>query len=99
MPDSDPESHLPLPSPPQEAFNLFDTDHSGTIDERELKVAMRALGIGVSSEEVTAIMREYDRDKSGGIEFDEFRDIMREKLRRTRPGRRDAQGVRGVRRR
>ena len=45
-----------------------------------MKVAMRALGIGVSSEEVTAIMREYDRDKSGGIEFDEFRDIMREKL-------------------
>ena len=40
---------------------------------------MRALGIGVSSEEVTAIMREYDRDKSS-IEFDEFRDIMREKL-------------------
>ena len=80
MPDSDSESNLPLPSPPQEAFNLFDTDHSGTIDERELKVAMRALGIGVSSEEVTAIMREYDRDKSGGIEFDEFRDIMREKL-------------------
>lgn len=70
----------PSPSPPQEAFNLFDTDHSGTIDERELKVAMRALGFGVSSEDVAAIMREYDRDESGGIEFDEFRDIMREKL-------------------
>lgn len=41
---------------------------------------MRALGFGVSSEDVAAIMREYDRDESGGIEFDEFRDIMREKL-------------------
>ena len=28
----------------REAFNLFDTDHSGSIDYRELKAAMRALG-------------------------------------------------------
>ena len=31
----------------QEAFNLFDSDSSGTIDYRELKVAMRALGFAV----------------------------------------------------
>ena len=31
----------------QEAFNLFDSDSSGTIDSRELKVAMRALGFAV----------------------------------------------------
>ena len=28
----------------REAFNLFDTDHSGVIDARELKAAIRALG-------------------------------------------------------
>ena len=28
----------------REAFDLFDTDGSGTIDAKELKVAMRALG-------------------------------------------------------
>ena len=28
----------------REAFDLFDTDGSGTIDSKELKVAMRALG-------------------------------------------------------
>ena len=28
----------------REAFDLFDTDGSGTIDGKELKVAMRALG-------------------------------------------------------
>lgn len=65
---------------PQEAFNLFDTDRSGTIDDRELKVAMRALGFAVKSEEVQKIMREYDRDGSGSIEFGEFREIMREKM-------------------
>ena len=28
----------------KEAFDLFDTDGSGSIDAKELKVAMRALG-------------------------------------------------------
>jgi len=28
----------------KEAFTLFDTDHKGSIDLRELKAAMRALG-------------------------------------------------------
>jgi len=31
----------------KEAFALFDTDHSGTIDLRELKAAMRALGFDI----------------------------------------------------
>ena len=28
----------------KEAFHLFDTDHSGNIDCREFKAAMRAMG-------------------------------------------------------
>ena len=28
----------------KEAFDLFDTDGSGSIDDKEMKVAMRALG-------------------------------------------------------
>jgi len=31
----------------REAFNLFDTDGSGSIDAKELKAAMRALGFSV----------------------------------------------------
>ena len=31
----------------KEAFDLFDTDKTGTIDYHELKVAMRALGFDV----------------------------------------------------
>ena len=35
----------------REAFDLFDTDGSGTIDAKELKVAMRALGFEPKKEE------------------------------------------------
>merc|ERR1711865_845798 len=40
----------------REAFNLFDTDHSGSIDYRELKAAMRALGFAVKKEELREMM-------------------------------------------
>merc|ERR1712226_1700771 len=35
----------------KEAFELFDTDKTGTIDYHELKVAMRALGFDVKKQE------------------------------------------------
>lgn len=41
---------------------------------------MRALGFAVKKDEVDAIMREYDRDDSGSIEFPEFREIMMERM-------------------
>lgn len=34
----------------REAFDLFDTDKSGSIDYHELKVAIRALGFDVKKE-------------------------------------------------
>ena len=36
----------------KEAFDLFDTDGSGNIDQKELKVAMRALGFESKREEI-----------------------------------------------
>merc|ERR1712196_427429 len=40
----------------KEAFDLFDTDGSGSIDVNELKVAMKALGMDAKSEEILAMM-------------------------------------------
>ena len=64
----------------KEAFDLFDTDKTGTIDYHELKVAMRALGFDVKKQEVLGLMREYDRDGSGQIEFPDFLEIMTQKI-------------------
>eukprot|EP00474_Spongospora_subterranea_P010462 CRZ10920.1 hypothetical protein [Spongospora subterranea] len=60
----------------KEAFNLFDTDHSGTIDAKELQAAMRALGFDVRKEEIRKMLSEVDSDQSGQIEFNEFVKLM-----------------------
>ena len=64
----------------KEAFDLFDTDKTGTIDYHELKVAMRALGFDVKKQEVLGLMREYDRDGAGQIEYPDFLEIMTQKI-------------------
>ena len=60
----------------REAFNLFDTDGSGSIDVRELKAAMRALGFQVKKSEIRQIIADIDKDENGTVEFDEFCDLM-----------------------
>mmetsp|Transcript_78511 Transcript_78511/g.190265 ORF Transcript_78511/g.190265 Transcript_78511/m.190265 type:complete len:181 (+) Transcript_78511:88-630(+) len=69
----------------KEAFELFDTDRSGTIDYHELKVAMRALGFPVKKAEVKRILAEVDTDGSGTIELPEFMRIMEEKFQSRDP--------------
>ncbi|KAL6583495.1 hypothetical protein OROMI_005573 [Orobanche minor] len=64
----------------REAFELFDTDGSGTIDAKELNVAMRALGFEMSEEEITRMIAEVDKDGSGAIDFDEFCHMMTAKF-------------------
>ena len=55
---------------------MFDTDGSGTIDAKELKVAMRALGFEPKKEEIRKMIADADRDGSGVIDFPEFLDMM-----------------------
>merc|ERR1712139_403912 len=60
--------------------DLFDTDGSGTIDARELKVAMRALGFQVKKSEVRKMISDIDKDDSGTIDFEEFLQMMTAKM-------------------
>merc|ERR1712007_195990 len=59
----------------REAFGLFDADASGMIDVRELKAAMRALGL-----EVKKMVSDVDNDGNGTIEFGEFLQMMTGKM-------------------
>jgi centrin-1 len=64
----------------KEAFDLFDTDGSGSIDAKELKVAMRALGFEPKKEEIRKMISDVDTDGSGTIDFNEFMDMMTAKM-------------------
>merc|ERR1711959_165343 len=64
----------------REAFSLFDADASGMIDIRELKAAMRALGIEVKNEELKKMVTDIDNDGNGTIEFGEFLQMMTAKM-------------------
>jgi len=64
----------------KEAFDLFDTDGSGEIDSKELKVAMRALGFEPKKEEIQKMINDVDDDGSGTIGFEEFLKMMTHKI-------------------
>ncbi|KAA0155664.1 hypothetical protein FNF27_03921 [Cafeteria roenbergensis] len=64
----------------REAFNLFDTDGSGTIDPKELKSAMQSLGFEAKNATIYQMIGDIDKDGSGAIDFDEFLDMMTAKM-------------------
>jgi centrin-1 len=64
----------------REAFSLFDTDNSGTIDASELKVAMKALGFEPNDNEIKEMIEEIDKDGSGTIDYNEFFELMTAKM-------------------
>ncbi|XP_061887885.1 centrin-3 isoform X2 [Entelurus aequoreus] len=62
----------------REAFELFDTDKDNAIDYHELKVAMRALGFEVKKLDVMQILKDYDREENGKINFEDFNEVVME---------------------
>lgn len=56
----------------KEAFQLFDTNHSGSIDSREFKAAMRALGFPIKKQDVIKYFKEIPKDITDSLTFDEF---------------------------
>ncbi|EES98599.1 Centrin/ calcium-binding family protein [Giardia duodenalis assemblage B] len=64
----------------REAFDLFDSDGSGRIDVKELKVAMRALGFEPKREELKRMIAEVDTSGSGMIDLNDFFRIMTAKM-------------------
>jgi Ca2+-binding EF-hand superfamily protein len=68
----------------KEAFDLFDTDGSGVIEAKELKVALRALGFEPQKDEIKKLINlvgtSGEKDATGTIDFKEFLDIMTYKM-------------------
>lgn len=64
----------------KEAFNLFDTEATGLIDSKELKVAIRALGFEPKKEEIKRMIADIDKDGTGKISFADFQQLMTVKM-------------------
>jgi len=83
----------------KEAFDYFDQGGSGKIKRKELKVILRALGFDPTNEDIDTLMKsgssgesamEYTKETKDGkkvehvdIDFQEFMDIILEKIRAT----------------
>merc|ERR1711871_1524424 len=57
-------------------FNLFDKKRTGSIPIADMGTVLRSLGQNPTEAELSALVEEVDKDKSGTIEFDEFVDLM-----------------------
>lgn len=68
--ERDPEKEL------RDAFAVFDTDGSGSIDRKELKRLMKKLGQALTEAELDAMMDEVDTNGDGEISFSEFKAMM-----------------------
>ncbi|XP_061454497.1 centrin-2 isoform X1 [Rhineura floridana] len=64
----------------REAFDLFDTDGTGTIDVKELKVAMRALGFEPRKDEIKKMILDIDKEGTGKITYHDFLGVMTQKM-------------------
>ncbi|KAI6190108.1 Calmodulin-like protein 3 [Aphelenchoides bicaudatus] len=67
----------------REAFMMFDKDGSGTINTKELGVAMRSLGQNPTEQEILEMVNEIDLDGNGIIEFPEFCVMMKRMMKET----------------
>lgn len=63
----------------KEAFDLFDTENTGKIDTKELKVAIRALGFEPKKEEIKKMIVEIDKG-DGKVSFEDFLELMTVKM-------------------
>ena len=58
------------------AFSVFDTDKSGAVSVGEMGAVMRSLGQNPSAAELRSLLEEVDIDRSGSIDFGEFKTLM-----------------------
>ena len=79
VPFFSPPTYHPRKTPPLTTMVFF-SQLPGTIDAKELKVAMRALGFEPKKEEIKKMISDIDKDGSGNIDYQEFLEMMTTKM-------------------
>ncbi|EAX94678.1 EF hand family protein [Trichomonas vaginalis G3] len=60
----------------KDAFDLFDTTGTNTIEQKELKIALMTLGFNISKEELRTVVSELDSSNTTTIDFKDFIQIV-----------------------
>ena len=58
-------------------FKRFDANKNKRVDASELEQGLFDIGINLNSDQITVLMKHFDRDGSGTMNFDEFLNSMR----------------------
>ena len=60
----------------RQVFKVFDADSSGTISFKELRLAIRALGLEVQQRDIKQLLQSMDLNQNGQIELEEFEALV-----------------------
>ena len=64
----------------REAFDMFDKDHSGSIDIGEISKIMKNYGNPMTKEEIQHMIKDIDSDGDGELTFEEFVTLMQKQV-------------------
>ena len=67
-----------IPAKVRAVFESFDRDRSGGLNVRELRPALRRLGLDASAAQAIALLKRFDSDSDGSLDCDEFGRLVRE---------------------
>lgn len=70
MKDNDSEEEL------MEAFKLFDKNSNNLVSKNEIKQVMHMLGENLSQDEIEDLMMQFDQDRDGFLNYEEFKKMM-----------------------
>jgi hypothetical protein len=60
----------------RDIFRRFDLDHDGVLTQAEFKKALQKFGFMLSDDEVTIVMKHFDRRQDGQVSYNEFCDAL-----------------------
>ena len=63
----------------KDSFNLFDTNHDGTINSQKIREIMQKLGKNPTEQQLIQIIENVAKPGSDKIRFDDFTDFMEKK--------------------
>ncbi|PAA47519.1 hypothetical protein BOX15_Mlig032600g1 [Macrostomum lignano] len=65
----------------RDTFNMFDKNGNGEIEVNELRTVIQCLGQNPTEKDVQLMIQEYDLNKDGTINFEEFCQMMKNRIK------------------